>query len=79
MCSFPSEFATYLSYCRSLKFEEKPDYGFLRRLFRELYIREGYKEDFVFDWTIDANSKNSNKKKEGELEEDNEAGSSRRR
>jgi hypothetical protein len=22
----PSEFATYLNYCRSLRFEEKPDY-----------------------------------------------------
>jgi len=26
----------YLNYCRSLKFEDKPDYSFLRRLFREL-------------------------------------------
>ncbi|OWM84560.1 hypothetical protein CDL15_Pgr001000 [Punica granatum] len=31
---------------------ERPDYGFLRRLFRELFAREGYELDYVFDWTI---------------------------
>lgn len=30
----PEEFATYLSYCRGLSFEEDPDYEFLRGLFR---------------------------------------------
>lgn len=48
---FPIEFATYLNYCRSLRFDDKPDYAYLRRLFRELFLRKGYALDFVFDWT----------------------------
>mmetsp|Transcript_34308 Transcript_34308/g.59791 ORF Transcript_34308/g.59791 Transcript_34308/m.59791 type:complete len:316 (+) Transcript_34308:112-1059(+) len=49
---FPSEFVTYLNYCRSLRFEERPDYAHLRRLLKVLFLREGYQYDFVFDWTI---------------------------
>jgi len=49
---FPSEFATYLNYCRSLKFEDKPDYAYLRRMFRELYLRQGFPDDNVYDWTL---------------------------
>ncbi|EAN81735.1 casein kinase, delta isoform, putative, partial [Trypanosoma cruzi] len=49
---FPAEFAAYLNYTRSLRFEDKPDYSYLKRLFRELFIREGYHVDYVFDWTL---------------------------
>mmetsp|Transcript_122964 Transcript_122964/g.226494 ORF Transcript_122964/g.226494 Transcript_122964/m.226494 type:complete len:316 (+) Transcript_122964:91-1038(+) len=49
---FPSEFVTYLNYCRSLRFEDRPDYAYLRRLLKDLFLREGYQYDFVFDWTI---------------------------
>lgn len=31
---FPAEFSMYLNYCRSLRFEEQPDYMYLRQLFR---------------------------------------------
>ncbi|XP_047312072.1 casein kinase 1-like protein 10 isoform X2 [Impatiens glandulifera] len=50
--SHPSEFISYFHYCRSLRFEDKPDYSYLKRLFRDLFIREGYQFDYVFDWTI---------------------------
>merc|ERR1712194_570176 len=49
---FPNEFVTYLNYCRSLRFEDRPDYAYLRRLLKDLFFREGYQYDFVFDWTI---------------------------
>uniref|UniRef100_A0A0G4HR05 Casein kinase I n=1 Tax=Chromera velia CCMP2878 TaxID=1169474 RepID=A0A0G4HR05_9ALVE len=49
---FPFEFMTYLNYCRSLRFEDRPDYAYLRRLFKDLFFREGYMYDFIFDWTI---------------------------
>eukprot|EP00445_Apocalathium_hangoei_P095146 CAMPEP_0204251182 /NCGR_PEP_ID=MMETSP0361-20130328/100541_1 /ASSEMBLY_ACC=CAM_ASM_000343 /TAXON_ID=268821 /ORGANISM="Scrippsiella Hangoei, Strain SHTV-5" /LENGTH=373 /DNA_ID=CAMNT_0051224457 /DNA_START=43 /DNA_END=1164 /DNA_ORIENTATION=+ len=49
---FPTEFVTYLNYCRSLRFEDRPDYAYLRRLLKDLFFREGYQYDFVFDWTI---------------------------
>jgi hypothetical protein len=44
------EFATYLNFCRSLKFEDKPDYNYLRQLFRNLFHKLGYTYDYVFDW-----------------------------
>ncbi|XP_031502101.1 casein kinase 1-like protein 10 isoform X4 [Nymphaea colorata] len=50
--SYPSEFISYFHYCRSLRFEDKPDYSYLKRLFRDLFIREGFQFDYVFDWTI---------------------------
>jgi serine/threonine protein kinase len=48
----PVEFCTYIHYCRALHFEDRPDYPFLKRLFRELMITENYKYDFVYDWTL---------------------------
>ncbi|KAI6679518.1 hypothetical protein NL676_033399 [Syzygium grande] len=50
--SHPVEFASYFHYCHSLTFDQRPDYGFLKRLFRELFTREGYQFDYVYDWTI---------------------------
>ncbi|KAH9785323.1 Casein kinase 1-like protein 9 [Citrus sinensis] len=50
--SYPSEFVSYFHYCRSLRFEDKPDYSYLKRLFRDLFIREGFQFDYVFDWTV---------------------------
>ncbi|GAA0169733.1 non-receptor serine/threonine protein kinase [Lithospermum erythrorhizon] len=49
---YPSEFASYFHYCRSLLFEDKPEYAYLKRIFRDLFIREGFQFDYVFDWTI---------------------------
>ncbi|GBG71454.1 hypothetical protein CBR_g8872 [Chara braunii] len=48
--NFPSEFESYFRHCRSLKFDEKPDYTYLRQLFRALFIREGFQFDYAFDW-----------------------------
>jgi casein kinase 1 len=49
---YPPEFVTYFQVVRSLRFSDKPDYSYLRKLFRDLFIREGYQYDYVFDWTI---------------------------
>ncbi|KAG6606706.1 casein kinase 1-like protein 2 [Cucurbita pepo subsp. pepo] len=49
---YPTEFASYFHYCRSLRFDDKPAYSYLKRLFRDLFIREGFQFDYVFDWTI---------------------------
>ena len=45
------EMCTYLRYVRRLDFFETPDYNYLRKLFRDLFERRGYKDDGVFDWT----------------------------
>lgn len=42
----------YLNYCRNLRFDETPDYLYLRQLFRILFRTLGHKFDFLFDWTL---------------------------
>ncbi|CAF4380524.1 unnamed protein product, partial [Rotaria sp. Silwood2] len=49
---FPVEFTTYLSYCRSLRFDDKPDYSYLRQLFRNVFHRQGFTYDYIFDWNM---------------------------
>lgn len=49
---FPGEFVSYMNYTRSLRFEDKPDYPYLRRTLKDLFFREGYHYDGVFDWTV---------------------------
>lgn len=41
-----------MKYCRELEFEETPDYDYIKRLFKELYYRCGFENEFIFDWTI---------------------------
>lgn len=48
----PPEFASYLNYCRSLRFEDRPDYSHLRKMFKELLVKEGFEYDYAFDWVI---------------------------
>ncbi|KAM2407617.1 hypothetical protein ACFX1X_026774 [Malus domestica] len=38
---YPKEFAAYLNYCRTL-----------RKLFRCLFHRKGYRRDFKYDWVL---------------------------
>lgn len=48
----PGEFLEYMNYVKNLRFDDKPDYGYLRKLFRDLFKRENYRYDYVFDWTL---------------------------
>jgi casein kinase 1 len=48
----PPEFSSYLNYCRSLRFEDRPDYSHLRKMFKELLVKEGHEYDYAFDWVI---------------------------
>lgn len=47
----PGEFATYISYTRALKFEDRPNYAYLRRLFRQALVAYGFNYDNIYDWT----------------------------
>ncbi|KAH7640487.1 casein kinase I [Dermatophagoides farinae] len=49
---FPAEFQMFLNYCRGLRFEEDPDYMYLRQLFRILFRSHHYEYDYEYDWTI---------------------------
>ena len=42
----------YLNYCRGLRFEEPPDYMYLRQLFRILFRTLNHQYDYTFDWTM---------------------------
>lgn len=52
-----------MAYCRNLKFEEKPDYNYLRKEFKDLFNRRGYEYDYVYDWNI---LEKKNRRKEAE-------------
>lgn len=49
---FPAEFSMYLNYCRGLRFDEAPDYMYLRQLFRILFRTLSHQYDYTFDWTL---------------------------
>lgn len=46
------EFSNYMHYSRSLKFEDRPDYGYLRKMFKELIAKIAPEYDYQFDWSI---------------------------
>jgi len=48
---FPVEFVHYMTYCKNLKYDEKPDYAYLKKMFKDLFIKSGFEYDFMFDWT----------------------------
>jgi casein kinase 1 len=56
---YSQEFATYLNYCRSLHFEDKPDYAYLRKLFRDLFLKLNYTYDGNFDWVVQSQHSSS--------------------
>lgn len=48
----PIEFANYMHYVRSLRFEDRPDYSGIRKIFKKLLKKEGYEYDHLFDWVM---------------------------
>lgn len=60
----PAEFGNYLTYVKSLRFEDRPDYGFLRRMLKELLIAENFEYDYMFDWNLHPNRRLKNEVQE---------------
>lgn len=48
----PEEFNLYLQYCRNLKFEERPDYNYMRKIFKDLMYKRGHDYDYQYDWVL---------------------------
>ena len=46
----PKEFITFLQYVRSLQYEEKPDYDYLKKLIEDMGEKNGVVWDFGFDF-----------------------------
>jgi len=49
--NIPKEFASFLTYCRSLKFDQQPDYGMLRKKFQTLLAKQPGDGDKYWDWS----------------------------
>lgn len=53
LCSgLPMEFLLYLQYCRNLHFQQKPDYQFLRELFKTVFRNQYKRFDLRYDWEL---------------------------
>ena len=48
----PEQFLTYVNYCKNLKFEEKPNYGYARSIFANCLSSREETADVYFDWLI---------------------------
>jgi hypothetical protein len=46
----PEEFLIYFKYVRNLNFTEQPNYKMLKKLFTDLYRKQGFKRDYLYDW-----------------------------
>jgi serine/threonine protein kinase len=68
----PHEFISYFQLVRNLKFEEPPDYDSLRRLFRAVQVRESFKRDGLYDWTLLKMEKERERERQKEKERDRE-------
>ncbi|KAJ3024489.1 UNVERIFIED_CONTAM: casein kinase I [Siphonaria sp. JEL0065] len=65
---FPEEFGLYMKYCRDLKFEETPDYDYLRGLMNKVLARIGELDDGVFDWMFAIDAQRREKERLREIE-----------
>jgi hypothetical protein len=50
--SLPDAFASHFNHVRALGFNDQPNYSYLCKLFRDLFVHEGFEYDHVFDWTV---------------------------
>ena len=50
---FPNELAKFLNYAKGLKFEEKPDYDYLKGLIQSAKKSNNIATDYVYDWSSD--------------------------
>lgn len=42
----------FFQHVRQLKFEEKPNYQYLKRILKDLFIRKEGDNEPIFDWTL---------------------------
>jgi len=49
--TLPDEFATFLTIVRKLQFSEKPNYAFLRQLFKKCFKDQKFIDDGHYDWS----------------------------
>jgi serine/threonine protein kinase len=47
---FPEQFVEYFQYVKRLRFDEEPDYVYVKGLFKKIMEINGYVHDYNFDW-----------------------------
>ena len=45
----------FIQYAKELRFEDRPDYSYLKKLIKQMADRENIQFDFEFDWVIKQN------------------------
>ena len=63
---FPEEFSNFINYTRDLKFDDRPDYNYLKRLLKSISDKEKFEFDFNFDWIIKRKQAEEEAKREEE-------------
>ena len=46
----PEEFENYVRYCRKIKWYQDPDYTYLKNLFKQCFLKNNFKYDYIYDW-----------------------------
>ena len=54
----PNEFADYIKYVKNLKFDELPNYNYLRNLFVQMMKKQGFEEGTCFFSWVNLNNIN---------------------
>ena len=49
---YPTEFLAFFAHCSSLGFEDRPDYRYLKRIFKDLFDRQALEDDGQYDWDV---------------------------
>ena len=66
--NLPVDFQTWINYAKELKFEERPDYNYLKSLIKKIAEENEIMFDTEFDWVIkQKNDKENEEKKENKL------------
>lgn len=55
--NLPPEFVTFLNYSRQLRFEDKPDYNYLRRLMKDPFNRSGFDQSIELSSLLSTRSR----------------------
>ena len=77
LCSdLPEELSAYLTYVKNLKYDEDPNYDFIKGLFKNLLNKIGEKFDYCYDWdnskaVIDLNQYEDKKVNKDIFDDDN--------
>ena len=58
---FPDEFKTFIQYARDLKFEDRPDYSYLKNLLRQICEKNQLSFNYnKYDWILKKNAELNN-------------------